>query len=163
MKYNISFNFDSETKKLTNVIIEDVKSESETLSGSVIKVEASKVVLSKDAVKALGVKAGDKVSINYYTVNNELTFPIIGKDTTNGNKLTKSNSFSYRGEQRKILLEYGSMFTLEPFEGNFKMVPFSSPSTEESEIQAVAEAAGNLDLFANSINMNLEPEENLPI
>ena len=56
----------------------------------------------------------------------EETFPVIGKselftDSTGGNRLTKSNTVSFRGTQREILLEYGKSFKLEPFKSYFKM------------------------------------------
>ena len=45
-------------------------------------------------------------------------------DPTGGNALSKSNTVSFRGNQRTVLLEYGNLFKLEPFkEGMFKLVP----------------------------------------
>lgn len=91
-----------------------------------VTVADNKLVLSKEAVKALGGVAGDRIAINYWTVNNETTFPVIGKsecfgDSTGGNRLTKSNTVSFRGMQRDILLEYGSFFKLVRFNNYFKM------------------------------------------
>ena len=76
-----------------------------------VTVADNKLVLSKEAVKALGGVAGDRITINYWTVDSETTFPVIGKsecfgDSTGGNRLTKSNTVSFRGMQRDILLEY---------------------------------------------------------
>lgn len=43
-------------------------------------------------------------------------------DKKDGNKLTKNHTISYRGEQRTILLEYGSIFLLTKFkDGIFKL------------------------------------------
>ena len=91
-----------------------------------VTVADNKLVLSKEAVKALGGVAGDRITINYWTVNSEVTFPVIGKsecfgDPTGGNRLTKSNTVSFRGMQRDILLEYGSFFKLVRFNNYFKM------------------------------------------
>ena len=91
-----------------------------------VTVADNKLVLSKEAVKALGGVAGDRIAINYWTVDNETTFPVIGKsecfgDSTGGNRLTKSNTVSFRGVQRDILLEYGSFFKLVRFNNYFKM------------------------------------------
>lgn len=91
-----------------------------------IKVENNRLVLSSEAVKALNTIVGDRITINYWNVNKETTFPLIGKselfsDPTNGNKLTKSNTVSYRGTQNKILKEYGSLFKLVPFKTYFKL------------------------------------------
>ena len=91
-----------------------------------IKVENNRLVLSSEAIKALSAIVGDRITINYWNVNKETTFPLIGKselfsDPTNGNKLTKSNTVSYRGTQNKILKEYGSLFKLVPFKTYFKL------------------------------------------
>lgn len=91
-----------------------------------VTVADNKLVLSKEAVKALGGVAGDRIAVNYWTVDNETTFPVIGKsecfgDSTGGNRLTKSNTVSFRGVQRDILLEYGSFFKLIRFNNYFKM------------------------------------------
>ena len=91
-----------------------------------IKVENNRLVLSSEAVKALNAIVGDRIAINYWNINKETTFPLIGKselfsDPTNGNKLTKSNTVSYRGTQNKILKEYGSLFKLVPFKTYFKL------------------------------------------
>ena len=85
-----------------------------------IKVENNRLVLSPESVKALNATVGDRITINYWNIDKETTFPLIGKselfsDPTNGNKLTKSNTVSYRGTQNKILKEYGSLFKLVPF------------------------------------------------
>ena len=91
-----------------------------------VTVANNKLVLSKEAVKAIGGVAGDRITINYRTVDSETTFPVIGKsecfgDSTGGNRLTKSNTVSFRGMQRDILLEYGSFFKLVRFNNYFKM------------------------------------------
>lgn len=91
-----------------------------------IKVENNRLVLSSEAIKALNAIVGDRITINYWNINKETTFPLIGKselfsDPTNGNKLTKSNTVSYRGTQNKILKEYGSLFKLVPFKTYFKL------------------------------------------
>ena len=91
-----------------------------------IKVENNRLVLSSEAVKALNATVGDRITINYWNIDKETTFPLIGKselfsDPTNGNKLTKSNTVSYRGTQNKILKEYGSLFKLVPFKTYFKL------------------------------------------
>lgn len=93
-----------------------------------IKVETTKLVLSKETIKALDAKSGDRIAINYWTESPELTFPLIGKaewftDNTDGNRLTKSNTVSFRGTQNNVLREYGDFFKIEPFKRYYKMVP----------------------------------------
>lgn len=120
--------------------IEDYKRETLTVT-----VESNKLRLSEEAVKLLDAVAGDRIAINYWTQNSECTFPVIGKsevftDKNDGNRLTKSNTVSFRGIQNEILLEYGEFFKLEPFKEFFKMIPISKPtdnddlSEEESDL-----------------------------
>ena len=119
----MEFNFKLETSKTLNLetTITDYNVDEATVT-----VADNKLVLSKEAVKALGGVAGDRIAVNYWTVDNETTFPVIGKsecfgDPTGGNRLTKSNTVSFRGMQRDILLEYGSFFKLIHFNNYFKM------------------------------------------
>lgn len=102
-----------------------------------VTVENNKLVLSKDAIKALNSVAGDRIAINYWTVDNATTFPLIGRaasflDSTSGNRLTKSNTVSFRGVQRDILLEYGSFFQLVPFKTFFKLIPIEINEQKEN-------------------------------
>lgn len=122
--FNIQFNFEPETSKITNLkVIKVDKSKDD----AVVSVNNGKLCLTKAAVELLGVTTGDKIAINYWTQDNETTFPLIGKaelfaDKDNGNRLTKSNTVSFRGMQEDILLEYGKFFKIEPFNKYFKMV-----------------------------------------
>lgn len=116
-----------EVKPLTQASgLKDITITEYNVDEATVTVADNKLVLSKEAVKALGGVAGDRIAINYWTVNNETTFPVIGKsecfgDSTGGNRLTKSNTVSFRGVQRDILLEYGSFFKLIRFNNYFKM------------------------------------------
>ena len=116
-----------EVKPLTQASgLKDITITDYNVDEATVTVADNKLVLSKEAVKALGGVAGDRIAINYWTVDNETTFPVIGKsecfgDSTGGNRLTKSNTVSFRGVQRDILLEYGSFFKLIRFNNYFKM------------------------------------------
>ena len=116
-----------EVKPLTQVSsLKDITIAEYNVDEATVTVADNKLVLSKEAVKALGGVAGDRIAVNYWTVDNETTFPVIGKsecfgDSTGGNRLTKSNTVSFRGVQRDILLEYGSFFKLVRFNNYFKM------------------------------------------
>ena len=116
-----------EVKPLTQSSgLKDITITDYNVDEATVTVADNKLVLSKEAVKALGGVAGDRIAVNYWTVDNETTFPVIGKsecfgDSTGGNRLTKSNTVSFRGVQRDILLEYGSFFKLIRFNNYFKM------------------------------------------
>lgn len=126
--FTISFNFDETTKKVTNLKVVSIDKTLPT-SDNYLEVQDNKLKLGKEATTLLEASSGDRIQVNYWTVNNQETFPVIGKsgvftDPEGGNCLTKSNTISFRGNQRTVLLEYGTLFKLEPFKsGMFKLVP----------------------------------------
>lgn len=128
--FTISFDFDETTKKIKNLKVVSIEPGLPT-----VQALENKLQLSPSAIELIGVKPGDRLSINYWTVNNRETFPLIGKAETfneEGTKLTKSNTISYRGQQMEILNIYGTNFTLEPFkEGMFKLVSVKEDVLEE--------------------------------
>lgn len=97
-----------------------------------IKLESNKLIFSKEAISLLNVSPGDRIAINYKQESNTNTYPVIGLSSCfsspdDGNKLTKSNTLSFRGNQNTILKLYGEEFTLEPENQNcvFKLVPIT--------------------------------------
>ena len=122
--FNIQFDFNPDTSEVTNLRVVKV---GEQVDDAIVTLDDNKIKLSKSAQLLLGVIPNDRLTVSYYTVNSEETFPVIGKselftDSNGGNRLTKSNTVSFRGTQRDILLEYGKSFKLEPFKSYFKMV-----------------------------------------
>lgn len=117
----------------------------EQKDSAVIIVDKNKLKLSSSAITLLKARTGDRITINYWNVSPEETFPVVAKsevfgDPSNGNRLTKSNTVSYRGEQHEVLLQYGSSFELEPFKAYFKLVPIESSINEDfSEERAALE------------------------
>ena len=136
--FTISFDFDETTKKVTNLKVVSINKTLPT-SDNYIEVQDSKLKLGKEAIALLEANSGDRIQVNYWTVNNQETFPVIGKsgvftDPTGGNCLTKSDTISFRGNQRTVLLEYGNLFKLESFkEGMFKLVPITNDDNMEQE------------------------------
>ena len=125
---NISFNYNEDTNTIDNIVIRNYKSFPKEVE-PIVEVKENKLVLSPKAISVLQSVHGDRISINYVQDGNELTFPIIGKssvfaDQDSGNRLTKSNTVSFRGFQRDLLLKYGTIFILEEFRDNiFRLVP----------------------------------------
>lgn len=132
--FNIQFDFDPETSEITNLRVVKV---GEQVDDAIVTLDDNKLVLSKSARLLLGVIPNDRITVSYYTVSPEETFPVIGKselftDSNGGNRLTKSNTVSFRGTQREILLEYGKSFKLEPFKSYFKMVKLEEESDNDN-------------------------------
>lgn len=135
----ISFNYDEETKTVNNIIVRNLCSKKENKYAT-IEVKENKLVISEKAIGLIGCVAGDRIAIQYYQESPERTFPVIGlssvfADPDSGNKLTKSNTVSFKGFQRNILLKYGEEFTLVPFkEGVFKMISKSEVSFDIQKV-----------------------------
>lgn len=129
--FTISFDFDETTKKVQNLKIVSLEPGLPT-----VQALENKLQLSQAAIELIGAKTGDRLAINYWTVDNKETFPIIGKsevftDEDAGTKLTKSRTLSYRGQQMDVLKIYGNNFKLESFkEGMFKLVPIKEDNLE---------------------------------
>lgn len=133
--FNISFEFDEVKKTISNVKITEKKPK-EQLTGAYVSLSDNKLTFTDDAIQLLEVSPGDRITINYYTESEENTFPVIGKsslftDDEGGNKLTKQNTISFRGSQKKILKEYGSNFKLEPFKNMFKLIEHKTAVDKE--------------------------------
>ena len=73
----ISFDLDEVTKKISNLKVVSISNE--VLESATVEVLDNKLKLSKAAIDMLGASANEKITINYWTVDNELTFPVIGK------------------------------------------------------------------------------------
>jgi hypothetical protein len=132
--FSIQFDFDPGTSEITNLRVVKV---GEQVDDAIVTLADNKLVLSKSAQLLLGVIPNDRITVSYYTVSPEETFPVIGKselftDSNGGNRLTKSNTVSFRGTQREILLEYGKSFKLEPFKSYFKMVKLEEESDNDN-------------------------------
>lgn len=132
--FSIQFDFDPGTSEITNLRVVKV---GEQVDDAIVTLDDNKLVLSKSAQLLLGVIPNDRITVSYYTVSPEETFPVIGKselftDSNGGNRLTKSNTVSFRGTQREILLEYGKSFKLEPFKNYFKMVKLEEESDNDN-------------------------------
>lgn len=141
--FNISFDFDEVTKKVTNLKVTSLSKVNLEDGEPMVTVLDNKIKFTSKAIEVLGAQPGERITVNYWTENNHNTFPLIGKsevftDKEGGTKLTKSSTISFRGNQRTTLLIYGKIFKLEPFkDGMFKLVKVEDE--EDSTIQEQTE------------------------
>ena len=152
----ISFEFDEVSQKISNLRVESNHASTKTYD---LEVDDNKINLTSNAISKLGAIAGDRISVNYWTVDNETTYPIISKsdvftDGADGNKLTKKGTVSFKGQQRTSLLKFGSKFTFSEFidkQGEVKNNVFvltpvdDSNSLEENDFNDVKESMEELD------------------
>ena len=102
-----------------------------------ITLEANKLVLTRGAVEALDPCEDCRIDIKYKKKDKKLV-PVIGTDaafgTKAGNKLTKTNTVSYRGAANDKLAAYGTIFRLEPTdeEGIFYLIGDKNPKEPEA-------------------------------
>lgn len=107
-----------------------------------ITLEANKLVLTQGAVDALNPCEDCRIDIKYKKKDKKLV-PVIGTDaafgTKAGNKLTKTNTVSYRGAANDKLSAYGTVFRLKPTEedGIFYMIGDKSPKEPEAPKELV--------------------------
>lgn len=92
-----------------------------------ITLDSNKLILTTGAVEMLNICADCRVDIKYKK-KDKTSVPVIGTDTAfgtkGGNKLTKTNTVSFRGAANEKLAEFGTVFKLEPSEddGIFYMI-----------------------------------------
>ena len=107
-----------------------------------ITLEANKLVLTKGAVDTLKPCEDCRIDIKYKKKDKKLV-PVIGTDaafgTKAGNKLTKTNTVSYRGAANDKLAAYGTVFKLVPTdeEGIFYLVGDKQPTAPETPKELV--------------------------
>lgn len=134
MKLDILFhyNVDENTGEITFIGKEEITVDTATSTkrqAKAVKVEANieplitldsnKLVLTTGAVDMMKICPDCRVDIKYKK-KDKVSVPVIGTDaafgTKGGNKLTKTNTVSFRGSANEKLAEYGSVFKLEPSE-----------------------------------------------
>lgn len=107
----------------------------------------NKYVLNNTAILVMGIKNEDKLEIRYEQSGFSET-PIIGKNsafgTEAGNRLSKSNSVSFRGIQHAHLSEYGDVFELvkHPIKENI----FILKSNKNKSIELPPDVAEEIEL-----------------
>ena len=70
----------------------------------------NKLSFNNAAISMLGLTSDSKVDIKYKKIDNQ-TVPIL--DITEGNKVTKSGTVSFRGSKNTELSKYGTVFIIE--------------------------------------------------
>lgn len=143
-KVNVTFDFDVETEAVSNVkcMVDEVSAVAKRAPAAkkpkkednevdpIVRLESNKVVLNGKSVESLQAEYGCRVIIKYEVFDKQ-RIPVIGTDSAwgeegNGNKITKTNTVSYRGNANTILNEYGTEFKLEPWrDGIYKLIPLS--------------------------------------
>lgn len=120
----VTFNFDPETEMVSDIkcsvdgvekkksTTKKVKNIIEELANTpLITLEENKLVFNNKAVSDMSLSAGERVLIEWHR-RDDMMLPSIRKDEELGNKVTKSNTVTYRGNANKILANLGTEFTI---------------------------------------------------
>lgn len=154
-----TFNFDPETEAVSDLkcFIDGVekvkkrtvrsKKETEVMEDTpLITLDASKLMFNNKAIADMNIEYQNRIIIKYIpNPKNKKLEPFIGKDTDwdeegAGNKITKTNSISYRGKPNSILAEFGTEFTIkETDEGVWELISLNGKPKDIQEVQETAE------------------------
>lgn len=159
---NVTFNYDAETDTVSDVkcMIDGIEKKKKTTRKAkdiaieelapeaIITLESNKLVFNNRAVSDMELNYEDRIVIKWKQ-EGKVMVPIIGKDTSfgeegTGNKVTKTNTVTYKGKANTVLAERGSTFTLEKYSENiWKLVSTSQTVTDTvdklEDIQVKAE------------------------
>ena len=163
MKLDILFhyNVDENTGEITFIGKEEITVDTATSTkrqAKAVKVEANieplitldsnKLILTTGAVDMMKICPDCRVDIKYKK-KDKVSVPVIGTDaafgTKGGNKLTKTNTVSFRGSANDKLTEYGSIFKLEPSEDEGIFYLIGDKMNKPIEDEAI-DIEGELDL-----------------
>lgn len=128
----------------------------------IITLDSNKLVLTQGAVDLLQVCADCRVDIKYKKKDKKAV-PIIGTDaafgTKSGNKLTKSNTVSYRGAANEKLSAYGTTFKLEPTEDEGIYYLVGDKVQEENSVpDEIIDIESELDIESLD-NINIDEDD----
>ena len=128
----------------------------------IITLDSNKLILTQGAVDLLQVCADCRVDIKYKKKDKKAV-PIIGTDaafgTKSGNKLTKSNTVSYRGAANEKLSAYGTTFKLEPTEDKGIYYLVGDKIQEENSVpDEIIDIENELDIESLD-NINIEEDD----
>lgn len=154
----VTFEYDTETETVANVQCSvdgiekkkrtTTKKKSETAdevaTEPLITREETKLVFNSKAVEIMQIEYEDRIAVKWEPdkVNKRL-FPVIGKassfdENQSGNKVTKSNTIAYKGNQNTILKEVGDIFTIEEYmPGIWKLLSTTSPTETYKTLENV--------------------------
>ena len=163
--FNISFDFDEVTQKVTNLKVTSLSKVNLDEGEPLVQLMDNKLKLTPKAIEMIGAQVGDRIQVNYWTENNHNTFPLIGRsefftDKEEGSKLTKSNTVSFRGNKNTVLKVYGELFKLEEFKDNmFRLVKVDTENEATESEQKELEDLNSSEIDEEIKNI-LEDEDN---
>ena len=145
LKYEMSVDTSTgeilETKLLSKKVDTEEATPKKSVEGSPkLVLESNKYVLTDSAMALMGVHPDDKLEIKYESSKELGKVPVIGTveafGLKGGNRLSKSNSVSFRGSKNEELTKYGTEFDIIPHpskDGLFILIGDSTPEIASSK------------------------------
>jgi hypothetical protein len=172
----LNFDYDPETDTISNITVvsEGSISEIKKTRKSTKKVkddsnlpmvtrEENKLVLNSKLIELLGLVHEDRVGLAYKKIG-KINYPVLGKaetfgDKASGNKLTKTNTVAFRGNNNIVLAEYGTTFDVELCdEGYVKLIPLDKPMKEDLTVQEAVKTISMEIITEDDTDYELEDE-----
>ena len=166
---NISFDFDPETHKVTNVKVDGAskapstsKAKAKKATIHLITLSGTSLKLNSTVVESLGVEAGDRLCVRFDKQKVILARPDVLGEDGGGNLITKGLTLSCRGKVGELIAQIGSEFeyTLDS-DGYMILHSLTEPATsdivEQKEIDEldIQDFAPNLDGEEVSFNYTI--------
>lgn len=162
-RITVTFQFDPETETVSDLqtFVDGVEKKKKTTKKvstkeiimedeAILTREDNKLVLNNKCAATLEVKAEDRIIIKYEKIGKKRV-PIIGTDLSfeeegSGNKITKTNTVTYRGKANTVLAEYGTVFKLENYKpGIWRLVSNEvDPKTYEEAVEMAENVEADL-------------------
>lgn len=114
MKVNISFNFDSITKEITDMKVLELDKKSPSFDGDFVVYKGSQLFIPQSVIDYLDLKPYDKI---YLCIEGDVEFELsltnIKSQTNHQYVLTGKNTINVRGRNAQIISSFGSQFSLK--------------------------------------------------
>lgn len=167
LNLELDFNPETETVKVKSckVVKETITSvREEESSEPQLVLDNSKYTLNSAAIELMKLKVDDRIDIKYQVING-IEYPVIGTEagfgSGGGNKLTKSNTVSYRGKANERLASFGNLFTIAPMKGYEDL--FILISGHETELEDNSEVSEDIEVVEDMTNHEDIPQESLDL
>lgn len=176
---NVTFEYDTETDLVSKVcaFVDGIEKKKVTTrkapktkdivleSEAILVREDNKLIFNNKAATDMGIKAEDRIVIKYEKMGKSKV-PVIGTDLAwkeegAGNKVTKTNTVTYRGKANTVLSDFGTTFKLESYKEDLWKLISTDPLTQVPKTldEAITQAEDvNLDIFTTDDN-NIDIDE----
>jgi hypothetical protein len=155
----VSFKFDPETKKVSDVIVIEagVKTPAKTVAKTKTKgntkivLNGNSLQLNQEVVDLLCVGPGDRLCVRF-DPKPVLVRPDIANELKGGNLITKSLTVSVKGKTGETLKEYGTEFEYTLKSEGYVTLATDGDTLEDKPVQEISTTLDDSEFIANIEN-----------